>query len=159
MADYSGEDDSVTGFGDAEGLISFFLYSFILHPICGYILSPKRKWKKSTGICLAVGFLCSIALSKVYMDSLGRGPNYYQILGVTRSSNAMDIRKSYKRLVLELHPDKNKSPQAAQQVSGGHCYMERHLGYVNEDLLLACVLQSFHLVTELVDPLSLSLSH
>nr|CAG4643869.1 EOG090X049L [Lepidurus arcticus] len=36
----------------------------------------------------------------------------YQILGVSRGATAQDIRKSYKQLAKEWHPDKNKDPLA-----------------------------------------------
>jgi hypothetical protein len=44
-----------------------------------------------------------------------RGPNYYEMLDVTRDSNPLDIKRAYKRLGLQLHPDKNPSPDAADQ--------------------------------------------
>ncbi|EGB09372.1 hypothetical protein AURANDRAFT_17062, partial [Aureococcus anophagefferens] len=40
------------------------------------------------------------------------GPNFYQMLDVTRGSSAVDIKRAYKRMSLELHPDKNPSPTA-----------------------------------------------
>jgi hypothetical protein len=44
-----------------------------------------------------------------------RGPNYYSMLDVTRSSSPLDIKRAYKRLSLDLHPDKNRSPDASSQ--------------------------------------------
>jgi curved DNA-binding protein CbpA len=44
-----------------------------------------------------------------------RGPNYYSILNVSRSSNPLEIKRAYKKLSLQLHPDKNPSPDAASQ--------------------------------------------
>lgn len=44
-----------------------------------------------------------------------RGPNYYQMLDVTRESNPLDIKRAYKKLGLQLHPDKNPAPDAADQ--------------------------------------------
>jgi hypothetical protein len=44
-----------------------------------------------------------------------RGPNHYTLLGVTRESNPLDIKRSYKKLSLQLHPDKNPSPDASDQ--------------------------------------------
>lgn len=37
------------------------------------------------------------------------------MLGVDRSSDITTIKKSYKRMSLSLHPDKNKSPSAAEE--------------------------------------------
>lgn len=44
-----------------------------------------------------------------------KGPNYYARLGVTLSSNPLEIKRAYKRLSLQLHPDKNPSPDATEQ--------------------------------------------
>lgn len=44
-----------------------------------------------------------------------RGPNYYVKLGVTRSSNPLEIKRAYKKLSLQLHPDKNPAPDASDQ--------------------------------------------
>ncbi|XP_061076873.1 dnaJ homolog subfamily C member 16-like [Conger conger] len=38
--------------------------------------------------------------------------NPYQILGVTKSASHAEIKKTYKRLVKEWHPDKNRDPGA-----------------------------------------------
>lgn len=55
-----------------------------------------------------------------YYDDIGleikeRGPNHYALLGVTRESNPLEIKRSYKKLSLQLHPDKNPSPDASDQ--------------------------------------------
>lgn len=41
--------------------------------------------------------------------------NYYQILGVSKFASKEEIRKTYRRLAHEFHPDKNKSTDAQQK--------------------------------------------
>lgn len=41
--------------------------------------------------------------------------NFYDVLGVTQSANASEIKKAFRRLSLQLHPDKNSAEDAEQQ--------------------------------------------
>ena len=40
--------------------------------------------------------------------------DYYNILGIDRSASETDIKKAYRKLSKELHPDKNKGDEAAE---------------------------------------------
>ncbi|XP_068189506.1 dnaJ homolog subfamily C member 16-like isoform X2 [Antennarius striatus] len=57
----------------------------------------------------AAAFLSAVMLTGV---SHGSEMDLYKILGVTRSASQAEIKKVYKRLAKEWHPDKNKSPGA-----------------------------------------------
>ncbi|HEV2811319.1 MAG TPA: molecular chaperone DnaJ [Acidimicrobiales bacterium] len=41
--------------------------------------------------------------------------DYYELLGVTRSSSGEDIKRAYRRLARELHPDTNADPAAEER--------------------------------------------
>lgn len=99
---------------DLDGLTGFFFYMFIVHPITAWILRPGR-FERKKSILYAIGFLASLAAIKTGISMQARGPNHYQLLGVTRDSNPLEIKRAYKKLSLSLHPDKNPSPTASEE--------------------------------------------
>jgi len=41
--------------------------------------------------------------------------NYYKILGLKKGASQSEIKKAFRKLALELHPDKNKAPDATEK--------------------------------------------
>lgn len=47
-------------------------------------------------------------------DHILRCKDYYEVLRITKEATDTEIKRSYKKLALQLHPDKNRAPRAVE---------------------------------------------
>uniref|UniRef100_A0A914DGW5 DnaJ homolog dnj-20 n=2 Tax=Acrobeloides nanus TaxID=290746 RepID=A0A914DGW5_9BILA len=65
--------------------------------------------KLPTSIWMVLFFVCEIFIIVL------AGRDFYKILGVPKNANANQIKKAYRKLAKELHPDRNKDDPVAQE--------------------------------------------
>lgn len=41
--------------------------------------------------------------------------DYYEVLGLARDADERSVKKAYRALAMELHPDRNPSPEAEEK--------------------------------------------
>ena len=59
--------------------------------------------------------------------------DYYEILGVSKDATEADLKKQYKRLALQFHPDKNSAPGASEAFKGlFSCLLQLLTGRMSE---------------------------
>ena len=50
--------------------------------------------------------------------SIKKCKDYYEILGVNKEATEAELKKQYRKLALQFHPDKNRAPGASEAFKG-----------------------------------------
>ncbi len=88
---------------------SLLVYFAICYPVITFYFydSTAGKKKKRTSLMYSFIILGIVSSLKVVHDFKSLPINHYSTLGVSRHSNTLDIRRSYKQLSKAYHPDKH----------------------------------------------------
>lgn len=57
-------------------------------------------------------------LAFVFIFRIKKCKDYYEILGVEKTATEIELKKAYRKLALQMHPDKNKAPGATEAFKG-----------------------------------------
>ncbi|MCQ3907990.1 MAG: DnaJ domain-containing protein, partial [Mycoplasmoidaceae bacterium] len=41
--------------------------------------------------------------------------DYYEVLGLSKDASEQDIKRAFRRLAMQYHPDRNKAPDAEEK--------------------------------------------
>ena len=75
------------------------------------------KWKAPL-VCGLQIIMCVILHNMTLIFSIKKCKDYYEILGVSTDASEADLKKQYKKLALQFHPDKNRAPGASEAFKG-----------------------------------------
>lgn len=127
-------------------MFDFLLHFFVVPGVVQWIMKQKR-WSQRTKLLLSVAFLAAYGIISVIPEMSDVLHNHYQVwrpaarlplppraagegppagvtprprsqvLGVGLGATQPEIRKAYKRMSLQYHPDKNPGPGAEERFS------------------------------------------
>ncbi|ETV83364.1 hypothetical protein H257_04109 [Aphanomyces astaci] len=100
--------------GHGQFVSTMLVHTTVVNPGLNWIRAPGR-FSKSVAILYSIGFLIAIASVSIGYEVANNPPNFYVVMGVSRDTPFSEIKKAYRSRSVELHPDKNPSPNAADE--------------------------------------------
>jgi hypothetical protein len=88
----------------------------VISPAISWILTPGR-FSPRQGFLYAVAFLVAMAAVTIGLQVSEQAANFYSVMGTPRDASLTDIKKAFRARSVDLHPDKNPSPTAAEEFS------------------------------------------
>lgn len=92
---------------------STLLFFAVLYPLISFQFKDVKSRKSKLIVTLLIVGLAFI-VKFGYENSL-QTPNFYSKLEINRYASVLDVRKAYKKISKQLHPDKNTAPDADEQ--------------------------------------------
>lgn len=79
-----------------------------------------------TVVVVSVVLLLSVETTVVS----GKDDDYYKLLGVSKDASEKEIKKAFRKLAIQYHPDKNPDPEARHKfekiANGEPCRIHSH---------------------------------
>ncbi len=63
---------------------------------------------------LSLSALAMILICGIFVISVSGGRDFYQILGIKKNASPSELKKAYRKMSLQYHPDKNPDDPTAK---------------------------------------------
>ena len=64
---------------------------------------------------LALTVIVSLCLELAVVSGKDEDEDYYKLLGVSKDASEKEIKKAFRKLAVQYHPDKNPDPEARKK--------------------------------------------
>ena len=106
-----------------SGMYELIFYMFVVAPGARWFIEKK-------GVVSAVGFLSVLSLVQVYFQHIHFAePNFYRTLNVYRDATGSQVKRAYRQVSLQYHPDKLVGATPEEQQFGKIMMEKVHIAY------------------------------